>query len=381
MNNHQPTLGKTHCILRINPRRPYIVGTNGLKRIVLGASTERHAQAAPIPRSVPAKPLRTTQPATQHFLVILQCERGRLDEHAKEVIASAALFANERTAVVVAVIGDIDVNLLAGAGADKVIVLAEPDLRLFCPEKLLAIANSLVNRYQPRHIFIPDRHPEGDFGRRLAARTQQTVATDVVEIGADYVLRAIPGGQYSRGQLPHLLLLARHVADTRLPFVGKGEIETAPLLSTTFATATAIAIDRGIELLGAENNELEEADFILSAGGGVRDLPTFNSLAGALNASVGASRVAVDEGHFNRDRQVGATGKTVQSNVYMALGISGAVQHLQGIKECNHVIAVNIDAGAPIAKRADLMVIEDAQALMTALLSKIHEAGRIENAT
>ena len=93
-----------------------------------------------------------------------------------------------------------------------------------------------------------------------------------------------------------------------------------------------------------------------------------------LGAAVGASRVAVDDGRFSRDKQIGATGKTVSARGYIAVGISGAVQHLQGIKDCQHVIAVNRDAGAPIVGRADLSVIGDAEEVMQALLTRIAQA-------
>jgi electron transfer flavoprotein alpha subunit len=75
----------------------------------------------------------------------------------------------------------------------------------------------------------------------------------------------------------------------------------------------------------------------------------------------------VDDGKFTRDKQIGATGKTVDASVYIAFGISGAVQHLQGIKDCRHVIAVNLDASAPIAGRANLTVIADTQETVAAL--------------
>jgi electron transfer flavoprotein alpha subunit len=84
--------------------------------------------------------------------------------------------------------------------------------------------------------------------------------------------------------------------------------------------------------------------------------------------------VAVDNGHFTRDKQVGATGKTVEASVYIAFGISGAVQHLQGIKDCRHVIAVNLDASAPIAKRANLTVVADTQATIAALIEQVNAA-------
>ena len=105
----------------------------------------------------------------------------------------------------------------------------------------------------------------------------------------------------------------------------------------------------------------------VSAGNGVSDIAAFEALAGTLGAAIGASRVAVDDGKFTRDKQIGATGKTVEASVYIAFGISGAVQHLQGIKDCRHVIAVNLDASAPIAKRANLTIVADTQETIKAL--------------
>ena len=111
------------------------------------------------------------------------------------------------------------------------------------------------------------------------------------------------------------------------------------------------------------------ADFILAAGNGVTDVKLFLELAEALGAAVGASRVAVDDGRFARSQQIGATGRTVQARGYLAMGISGAVQHLQGIRECRHVLAVNTDVSAPMVQRAELTVVEDVQALMRELLA------------
>jgi electron transfer flavoprotein alpha subunit len=132
--------------------------------------------------------------------------------------------------------------------------------------------------------------------------------------------------------------------------------------------------DLGLEASSPDRIALEEADFIVSGGNGMRDMETFNALADALGAVTGASRVAVDDGRFVRAKQIGATGKTVQASVYLALGISGAVQHLQGIKDCRHVIAVNLDESAPIARRANLTLVEDSRALMRALLQLVTQA-------
>ena len=106
-----------------------------------------------------------------------------------------------------------------------------------------------------------------------------------------------------------------------------------------------------------------------------------DEVANRLGVTAGVRRVArgeypsvaVDDGKFARDRQIGATGKTVSASAYIAVGISGAVQHLQGIKDCRHVIAINRDNSAPIVKRADLSIIGDAEAIMQALISAIAE--------
>ncbi|MPW20891.1 electron transfer flavoprotein subunit alpha/FixB family protein, partial [Paraburkholderia sp. CNPSo 3157] len=132
--------------------------------------------------------------------------------------------------------------------------------------------------------------------------------------------------------------------------------------------------DLGIEEIDAAQVALEEADFIVSAGNGVNDVAAFEKLASTFGAAIGASRVAVDNGMFTRDKQIGATGKTVEASVYIAFGISGAVQHLQGIKDCRHVIAVNLDGSAPIAKRANLTIIGDTQATIASLIDEIDRA-------
>lgn len=363
MEQHQPRPAL------INPRRPYVIAANGLKRIVLGAAdglrdllVSRHA-AAP-------KAVRSSEPAQRHMLVLAHADRGALDEHARQAIAAAALLADPQTAVVVAVFGGSSEDLGA-SGADIVVQLKQVDGTRFRPDLALALALELIARYQPRHVFVPDRDADADLGRRLAARTGRSIATDVVELDAEQACRVVPGGKYARCALPGLVLMARNAADAALPFIGHGRNDDAPLLAQAGAGAIR---DLGLESASADQISLEEADFIVAAGNGMRDMDLFAELAEALGAATGASRVAVDDGRFARAKQIGATGKTVQASIYLALGISGAVQHLQGIKDCRHVIAVNLDQSAPIVKRASLTVVEDAQALMRALLLQVRAA-------
>lgn len=353
-------------IKRINPRRPFHVTTNGLKRIVLG---EIGVASGSVPiggHGDAPKPLRLNGETDSHILAIVHSDRGLLDAEAQQAIAAAALLADQSTAVAVLVLGDLTEGL-ASLGADKVFTVPACDKDIFDPERDLSIVKGMVEKLDPHHIILPDSAIlEGDLGRRLAARTERDIATHVVELGPEGVAAYWQGGAaMARRDLSSIILLDPETTDIALPFRGKGEIVDHAIPASEASDAYE---DRGMPPVDFTALELEEADFIISAGNGVADVATLEALARVFNAAVGASRVAVDDGKFSRDKQIGATGKTVNANVYLAIGISGAVQHLQGIRSCRHVISINTDASAPMAGRADLTIVEDAQQVMEHLL-------------
>jgi len=113
---------------------------------------------------------------------------------------------------------------------------------------------------------------------------------------------------------------------------------------------------------------MAEAEFILSAGNGIHNWDQFHEAAKVLGATEGASRVAVDDGFMPRSRQVGATGTWVTARVYVAVGISGAIQHMQGIGQVDKVVAINTDAGCDMVKRAALSVIGDSEEILAELM-------------
>lgn len=352
-------------IPRRNPRRPAILTAAGIRRIVLGQQGDggvigplsaHHAETP--------KPVRLAVEPTSAILAVVHSDRGALDGHAQQIIAAAALLADSTTAVVTLIFGELTENL-AVWGADRVIVIP---VESWQPEYEVACLRAAIARFQPRHVLLPD----GDLGRRLAA-IEGDAATHIAELRADGVAVRRQGGRVTaRRELAKILLLEADIVDPALPFLGQAE-ETAMTLP---AETPGRIQDLGRQTVPAADLPLEEADFILAAGNGVTDIPTFLALADTFGAAVGASRVAVDDGKFPRAKQIGATGKTVSASVYMAIGISGAIQHLQGIKACRHVIAINSDASAPIAKRADLTVVADARDVMRHLLKEMIEPGR-----
>ncbi|HEX3380220.1 MAG TPA: electron transfer flavoprotein subunit alpha/FixB family protein [Paraburkholderia sp.] len=368
----------TNTLQRIDPRRPFTLTAQGLRRITLGVvgvageadagsatrSDARHATHHEQPR-----PRRTTATPHHVLLVAAHTDRGALDEHARQTLAGAALIADAHTEVVLLVLGEFTGDA-AALGADKLIELPRFDRRTYAPDDELNALAACVAAYAPAHVFLPDNATgDGELGRRYAAAAEATVATHVVEIDAGHVASYIRAHTALASRaLPEVVLLAPNAVDPKLPFVGAGErVAWRFDREAEAAAAQRVVRDLGIDEMDAAQVALEEADFIVSAGNGVSDVPAFERLAATLGAAIGASRVAVDDGKFTRDKQIGATGKTVEASVYIAFGISGAVQHLQGIKDCRHVIAVNLDASAPIAKRANLTVIADAQETIAAL--------------
>ncbi|QIE27453.1 Protein FixB (plasmid) [Caballeronia sp. SBC1] len=360
-----------HTIKRIDPRRPFSITAEGLKRITLGfVGVAGDVQAAaPGAHREQAKPRRTTATAQRSLLVAAHSDRGSLDDHARQTLAAAALLADSTTQVVLLVLGELKDDA-AVLGADKVIEMPAFDRRAFAPDTALDALAACVAAYSPAHVFLPDNATgDGDLGRRYAAQAKASVATHVVEIDAAHVAVYTQARKaFAVRSLPDVVLLAPNAVDARLAFVGAGErVAAEQFFVEGRPQATSPYKDLGIEEIDAAQVALEEADFIVSAGNGVTDIPAFERLASTVGAAIGASRVAVDDGKFPRDKQIGATGKTVDASIYIAFGISGAVQHLQGIKDCRHVIAVNLDASAPIAKRANLTIIGDAQETIAAL--------------
>jgi electron transfer flavoprotein alpha subunit len=363
-------------IRRVDPRRPVVITPQGLRRIVLG-QVGGGDLSTPDQSGAPAgkaKPRRLREEAKSWVMAVAHSDRGRLDSHARQTVAAAALLAERSTGVVAVILGEFEEDA-AALGADAVVVLSDLDADRFEPEREVEAVSALIRSYEARHIFLPDKpESDGDLGRRLIVAHQQPAATHVVEIDATHVCSPWSGAMgLARAPLPRFILIEADAVDAGLPFTGLGErADTAG--GPKVAGGTGGYRDLGLERSDPARIPLEEADLVIAGGNGVHNVPTLEELAQTLGAAVGASRVAVDDGRFSRDKQIGATGKTVSARGYIAVGISGAVQHLQGIKDCQHVIALNRDAGAPIVGRADLTVIGDAEEVMQALLTRIAQA-------
>ncbi len=286
---------------------------------------------------------------------------------------------------------------LAEYGADKVIVVDDPELKDYRTEPYAHALSSVINKYKPEIMLVGATAIGRDLGPRVSARVATGLTADctVLEIG-DFPLQAVPGQE----QLHNQLLMTR-------PAFGGNTIATiaCPYNRPQMATVRAGVMQKIDPIKGAkavveefnpgftpdnkyveiieivksvaETVDIMDAKILVSGGRGVGSPENFKlleDLAEVLGGTVSCSRAVVDSGWKPKDLQVGQTGKTVRPNVYFAIGISGAIQHVAGMEESDIIIAVNKDADAPIFDVADYGVVGD----LNKIVPKLTEALKAE---
>ena len=286
---------------------------------------------------------------------------------------------------------------LAEYGADKVIVVDDPELKDYRTEPYAHALASVINKYKPEIMLVGATAIGRDLGPRVSARVATGLTADctVLEIG-DFPLQAVPGQE----QLHNQLLMTR-------PAFGGNTIATiaCPYNRPQMATVRAGVMQKIEPIKGAKANveeynpgftpdnkyveildivksvaetvDIMDAKILVSGGRGVGSPENFKileDLAEVLGGTVSCSRAVVDSGWKPKDLQVGQTGKTVRPNVYFAIGISGAIQHVAGMEESDIIIAINKDADAPIFDVADYGVVGD----LNKIVPKLTEALKAE---
>lgn len=327
-------------------------------------TVQRQAGAA---RAEAASPVKTVADPKFLILAVPDLEDARLSSHDKDVIGAARGLADAGggAVVVLAFTGpDGSKDNLGEAGADRVLRFADAAFAGYAPERRAAAVLAAIKALEPRHVLFPDTGVVGgDVGRRVAVSLGDRAAGNVQRVTSDRIVRRGKGGRADFALVPpRVLLVAAEATD---PVID--ERYEARELPVPRVEAEPRVEDRGLAPTDPATVPMAEADFIVSAGNGVRDWDAFHRVAAALGASEGGSRPVCDAGHLPRHRQVGASGTLVEPRCYVALGIAGAPQHLQGISKVERVVAINADAHCDMVKRADLAVVGDVQALMPAL--------------
>jgi electron transfer flavoprotein alpha subunit len=291
------------------------------------------------------------------ILVVAETRRGELRPVALELVAAALeLKAAVGGPLAVAVI-DADpaafTGALAVAGVDEILTVTAPTPHFEAHVAQQAL-ESLVADEQPDLVLLGHTIDSMGFGPAVAARLGLGFASDVTAVsweGGPVALRGAYGGKLvSELEFPdreRTLLMVRAGA-----FEPAGANDAAPATRAVEVAFDAAPTEH-VEYREAATGDVDitKADFLVSIGRGIEDkdnIPQFEGLAEKLGATLSVSRPLVDAGWMSNARQVGQSGKTVQPKVYLALGISGAVQHLAGMQKADTIIAVNTDPEAPI---------------------------------
>lgn len=368
-------------VLRKNPHAVGFIGPNGLRRIDRSGSQQGGGLKRSSASATVQLPLRVIEQPAFYIVVVPDMVGGRLGSHDKDLFGLANKLAGEDGAVLAVVFGEHKEQAFDCNGVDRLLRIEGEVFEGYAPEARVLALSALASQLAPRHWLLPDsRHGGGELGRRLAAKLGERPATRVWQV-ADGIAsgRAGAGREDLIRQAPRLILAAAECAEP----VSETRHEVRPLeLLENIAHSLPRIQDLGAVAVDPAQIPMAEAEFILSGGNGVQDWSQFHQAAVALGATEGASRVAVDDGFMPRDRQVGATGTWVTARVYLAVGISGAIQHLQGIGACDKVVAINLDPGCDMIKRADLAVIGDSAAILAALLERVatHRQGGARDA-
>ena len=335
--------------------------------------------------------------------VFAQQVDNEISSIAFELIGEGKRLAEKLNEEVTAVLIGSDVKNLADSlaeyGADRVIVVDDPELKEYRTEPYAHALSSVINEFKPDIMLVGATAIGRDLGPTVSARVATGLTADctMLEIG-DFPLVAVPGKESE--QKHNQLLMTR-------PAFGGNTIatiacpNTRPQMATVRpgvmqkiepkkgAKANIVEFNPGFtpnnkyvtikEIVKAVNDvaDIMDAKILVSGGRGVGSAENFkmlDELAEVLGGTVSCSRAVVDSGWKPKDLQVGQTGKTVRPNVYFAIGISGAIQHVAGMEESDIIVAINKDEDAPIFDVADYGVVGDLNKIVPQLTEAIKSA-------
>ncbi len=323
------------------------------------------------------------------ILVIAEQKDGVLLRASWEVIAAAQAMTQAAEAgpvkvlVAGAAVGEIATEL-ATADIAEVVTVEQAALEPYTPDGYAEALAQVVAAETPDLVVFPHTYQTRDFAPRLATRLRRVLVTDCIGFkpaaGAVVFVRPMFQGKFVADvsvASPSPQLASFQIGAYRADAVAKGE-GPAPIRSID-VSVDAASIRQRPEAPFKEAKQavdLTQAERIVAIGRGIKGqehMPLVQELAKALDADVAASRPICDAGWLPMDRQVGSSGQTVAPKLYLAVGISGAIQHLVGMKGARTIVAINKDADAPIFEVADYGVVGDLFEIVPALTSELGE--------
>ena len=337
--------------------------------------------------------------------VFAQQVDNKLSGIALELVGKGKDLAKDLGTEVTAVLVGSDVKALADElaeyGADRVILVDDPELKEYRTEPYAHALTEVIKKYKPEIFLVGATAIGRDLGPRVSARVHTGLTADctLLEIG-DFPINPIPGREQKHNQLlmtrpafggNTIATIACPDFRPQMATVRPGVMQKAPRVEGAKAVIEEFnpgftPNNKYVEILEVVKSvvdtvDIMDAKILVSGGRGVGSAENFKlleDLAEALGGTVSCSRAVVDAGWKSKDLQVGQTGKTVRPNVYFAIGISGAIQHVAGMEESDIIIAINKDETAPIFDVADYGLVGDLNKILPQLTAslKVEVAGK-----
>ena len=310
-------------------------------------------------------------------LVFCEVQDGKLKKTSREALTVGNKLAQAAGGDLVAFATDSSVAADAGRYGAKKLYAAKLDS--YSTEIFTAAMQQVVNEVKPSVVLLGGTSNGRDLAPRLAARLDVGVASDVDRLEwTDGKVRARRPVYSGKAFATVDIAGTPAIATTRpnaFPAVEAGGAAAEVVEVNVTAESKAKLVDTKAPEAGELS--IAEADIIVSGGRGLKEGQNFSivrDLAHAIGGAVGASRATVDAGWIDHQHQVGQTGRVVSPNLYIAAGVSGAIQHLAGMSSSKHIIAINKDPEAPIFRVADLGIVGDLFTILPALTEEVKKA-------
>jgi electron transfer flavoprotein alpha subunit len=313
------------------------------------------------------------------ILVVAEQRGGTLNRASWESIAAAQQLGQPVSIAVIGGPGSSVAGELAGAQVQEVVAIDAPALEPYTPDGFTAALAQAIEQLKPSIVILPHTYQTRDFAPKLAARLDRALVTDVTAIkpGPVFVRPMFQGkltaDVQAQGPEPHFI--TTQIGAFRADLAARGA-SPAPVRALT-VNVDAASIRQKPEAPFQEARQavdLSQAERIVSVGRGIKEqdkIAIAQQLAEALHAELAASRPICDAGWLPMERQVGSSGQTVAPKLYLALGISGAIQHLVGMKGSQTIVAINKDPDAPIFEVADYGIVGDLFEIVPAMIEAL----------
>ena len=312
------------------------------------------------------------------ILVIAEHRDGKLNRATLETIAAAQ---GSGGPVKIAVLGsgvDAIAKEVATADASEIIVVDDPALKDYTADGFVLALADLIAAEKPERVFLPHTYQTRDFAPALAARIQRPLVTDCVAIKGSTYVRPMFQGKLQADiavEGPHLATF--QIGAFRADAMKSGTAPVATRRASIEVDASKIRQKPEAPFKEAKQAvDLSQAERIVAVGRGIKGqehLKLAQDLAKAMGAELAASRPICDAGWLPMDRQIGSSGQTVAPRLYVALGISGAIQHLVGMKGARTIVAINKDPEAPIFEIADYGIVGDLFEVVPAMIAELNK--------